>query len=180
MPLLDKPCLPRALPLLQNNYTPAFFGPWCLRESVGVPPSSCRKPEQSMDPIPILIVEDEFLIQDLLEHELKEAGFAVVTASTADDAFERLKAEMSYFRALVTDINLQSEVSGWDVARYARRMNSGIPVIYMTGDSGADWAVNGVPNSILVTKPFAPVQIISAGTAPECGKYDGRLKKKTN
>jgi hypothetical protein len=41
-------------------------------------------------------------------------------------------------------------------------MKSDLPVIYMTGDSGADWAINGVPNSILVLKPFAPTQIISA------------------
>jgi hypothetical protein len=35
-------------------------------------------------------------------------------------------------------------------------------VIYMTGDSGADWASKGVPKSVLVTKPFAPAQIVAA------------------
>jgi DNA-binding response OmpR family regulator len=115
-----------------------------------------------MNQIRVLVVEDEFLIQDLLEHELKGAGFEIVTASNVNDALQRLNGEVATFRALVTDINLKSEQSGWDVARNARRLNADMPVIYMTGDSGADWPIYGVPNSILVTKPFAPVQIITA------------------
>lgn len=115
-----------------------------------------------MDPIRVLVVEDEFLIQDLLEHELKVAGFEVVAAPNFKDALLRLNEEVADFRALVTDINLQTEQSGWDVARHARRLNADIPVIYMTGDSGAEWPIYGVPNSILVTKPFAAVQIITA------------------
>ena len=39
-----------------------------------------------------------------------------------------------------------------------------MPVVYMTGGSGHDWEAEGVPNSILVPKPFAPAQIISAVT----------------
>jgi DNA-binding response OmpR family regulator len=115
-----------------------------------------------MDPINILVVEDEFIIRELLRNELGEAGFAVTIASTAKDAMDQLRDNATGYRALVTDINLQSNLTGWDVARQGRRMKSDLPVIYMTGDSGADWAINGVPNSILVLKPFAPTQIISA------------------
>jgi len=32
----------------------------------------------------------------------------------------------------------------------------------MTGDAGSDWAANGVPNSVLITKPFAPAQVVTA------------------
>jgi len=32
----------------------------------------------------------------------------------------------------------------------------------MTGDSADEWASKGVPNSILITKPFAPVQLVTA------------------
>ena len=32
----------------------------------------------------------------------------------------------------------------------------------MTGDSGHEWAVKGVPNSILIGKPFVAAQIITA------------------
>jgi hypothetical protein len=32
----------------------------------------------------------------------------------------------------------------------------------MTGTHGEDWASKGVPNSVLLTKPFAPAQLVTA------------------
>ena len=42
------------------------------------------------------------------------------------------------------------------------RVNPDIPVIYMTGAAAVDWASRGVPNSLLLQKPFAPAQIVTA------------------
>jgi CheY-like chemotaxis protein len=53
-------------------------------------------------------------------------------------------------------------MDGWDVARRAREMEPEFPVVYMTGDSADDWASKGVPKSILLNKPFAPAQLITA------------------
>jgi len=66
------------------------------------------------------------------------------------------------YRALVTDINLQAELSGWDVAKRARELSPEIPVVYMTGDSANQWSSHGVPNSVLLQKPFAPAQVVTA------------------
>jgi DNA-binding NtrC family response regulator len=72
-----------------------------------------------------------------------------------------LDAEDAAFSALVTDINLTGKLLGWEVAKRARELHPEIPVVYMTG-AGHDWAVNGVPNSVLVSKPFAAAQIVTA------------------
>jgi hypothetical protein len=32
----------------------------------------------------------------------------------------------------------------------------------MSGDSAEDWASKGVPHSIMLPKPFAPAQLVSA------------------
>jgi hypothetical protein len=48
------------------------------------------------------------------------------------------------------------------VSRHARELKPDFPVIYVTGDSAADWPVNGVPNSILLQKPYAAAQILTA------------------
>jgi hypothetical protein len=37
-----------------------------------------------------------------------------------------------------------------------------LPVVYVTGFYIEDWASQGVPKSIIVQKPFAPAQIITA------------------
>ena len=36
------------------------------------------------------------------------------------------------------------------------------PIVYMSGTAGADWTSHGVPNSIMLEKPFAPAQLVTA------------------
>jgi len=110
----------------------------------------------------ILFVEDEPLIRLALQDALERAGFTVLTASTASDAINNLDHKNDEIRALITDIRLGGEVSGWKVARYARQLNPDLPIVYTSGDSGADWAVEGVPKSIMVQKPYADAQIVTA------------------
>ena len=111
----------------------------------------------------ILVVEDDAIVQHLAEETLAQGGYKVVAASSPERAIELLDAQNPQFRALVTDINLgRTEMTGWDVARHAREINADLPVVYMTGDSAAEWAAQGVPKSILLTKPFAPAQLLTA------------------
>jgi DNA-binding response OmpR family regulator len=113
--------------------------------------------------ITILVVEDDDLIHDVLGEALVDGGFTVAQASSASDALAMIEAPDAPYRALVTDINLeQGRPTGWDIAKRAREINPVLPVIYMTGKSGNEWAAYGVPNSILLTKPFAPAQLIAA------------------
>ena len=70
--------------------------------------------------------------------------------------------EQDTYRALVTDINLLGQLSGWDVAKLAREINPEIPIIYMTGPAADQWPSHGVPGSIMLNKPFAPVQVVTA------------------
>jgi CheY-like chemotaxis protein len=110
----------------------------------------------------ILVVEDDHLIQEVVEESLTEGGFEIVIASSGEKAVEMLVAPQKY-RALVTDINLgQGKMDGWEVARHARVVDPTIPVIYMSGKDVADWAARGVPKSIMLPKPFAPAQLVTA------------------
>lgn len=111
----------------------------------------------------VLVVEDNALIHDLLGEALIDGCFRVAQASTGADALAMLEAPEAAFRALVTDINLEPGPStGWDIAKRAREINSKLAVIYMTGNSEHQYASNGVPDSIMLTKPFAPAQLIAA------------------
>jgi DNA-binding response OmpR family regulator len=62
--------------------------------------------------------------------------------------------------ALVTDIHLADGINGWELARIAREIH--LPVVYMTGEAAEEWPSKGVPNSILLNKPFAPAQLVTA------------------
>lgn len=110
----------------------------------------------------VFIVEDEELIRHLLQEALTDGGFVVAIATDGNEAMAMLDAEGAGYSALITDVNLPGEFSGWDIARHAREINEKLPVIYVTGDSGHDWGSKGVPNSQLIQKPFAIAQVVTA------------------
>ena len=114
------------------------------------------------DSILLLLVEDEALIRVNLQEELDEAGFALVVAADGGQAMAELEADATRFRGVLTDVPLGSGPTGWEVARRARELAPGVPVVYMSGDSAHEWDAQGVPNSIMVAKPFVTAQIITA------------------
>ena len=64
--------------------------------------------------------------------------------------------------ALITDIRLGTGPDGWDLARHARELNARLPIVYMSGDSSQGHSARGVPDSLMIQKPFAPAQIVTA------------------
>jgi DNA-binding response OmpR family regulator len=110
----------------------------------------------------ILIIEDEEAIQSLVEDALTEGGFEPAIAASGEEALTLLKGRAGNYRALVTDISLRGKIDGWEIARQAREIDPQFPVIYMSGASADDWPSKGVPNSIMLSKPFAPAQLVTA------------------
>ena len=106
----------------------------------------------------LLLVEDEEGIVSLLEETLRDAGFELeVTKGRFPGAHHFRKAETKTLCGVITDINLGEGPDGWQVARHARELSSQIPVVYMSGGSGHEWTSHGVPNSTMVSKPFAAI-----------------------
>lgn len=110
----------------------------------------------------VFVVEDDEIIRTSLEDALTDGGFNVVVAATGEVAMDMLKAEGPNYCALVTDINLPGNFSGWDVAKHAREINNTLPVLYVSGASAHEWASKGVPKSLLIPKPFAVAQVVTA------------------
>jgi DNA-binding response OmpR family regulator len=108
-----------------------------------------------------LVVDDDQSIQSIVEEALSDGGFEPAIASSGEEALTLLNANK--YRVLVMDITLgKDRIKGWDVARRARAVNPALPVVHITGASADEWAMQGVPNSILLTKPFAPAQLVTA------------------
>ncbi len=115
------------------------------------------------DLLVVLVVEDDQSILSIVEAALTDGGFEPAIASSGEEAVTLLKGSKSKCRALVTDIDLgRGKMDGWEMAKYAREIDPAFPIIYMTAASADKWAANGVPNSILLTKPFAPAQLVTA------------------
>ncbi|GAA0302980.1 response regulator [Sphingomonas oligophenolica] len=112
--------------------------------------------------IRILLAEDEQVIALTLEDALVDGGYAVSVASTGEDALSRLAVGAAELSGLITDIRLGGTMDGWEIARMARQANPTIAVVYMTGDSAADYSAQGVPDSLILQKPFASAQMLTA------------------
>ena len=98
----------------------------------------------------ILVVEDEYLIQELVAEALVDGGFETDLAATGEEAVILLQGANSRYRATVTDINLGGGVDGWEVAKYAEAPIQRSPIIYISGGSANRWTINGVANSLLL------------------------------
>lgn len=110
----------------------------------------------------VLLVEDEPMLLINAQDALEDGGFDIIDASSGDEAIRILGSDGDNIVGLITDVRLGSGASGWDVARKARELKPTLPVVYMTAESPEDWAAHGVPKSILVQKPFAPAQLVTA------------------
>ena len=114
-------------------------------------------------PLPVvLVIEDDPDIQFFLEEALRDGGFEPAIAGSGEEAVTLLKAFRSKYAALITDIKLLGRLDGWHVARAAREVDPAFPVVYITGASPQEWPMWGVPDSVLLPKPFTPEQLVGA------------------
>jgi DNA-binding response OmpR family regulator len=110
----------------------------------------------------LLLVEDDPATGADMKRALEEAGFRVLLLPTGEKATTAFDENAGEIGGLIADVKLGGNLSGWDVARHAREVNPELPIVYMTGFYVEDWPSQGVPKSVLVQKPFAPAQIITA------------------
>jgi DNA-binding response OmpR family regulator len=109
-----------------------------------------------------MVVEDDDVVQGFVEETLVDGGFEPAIAASGEEAVTLLMGRLTKYRALVTDVNLLGTMDGWEVAKRAREIDPEFPIVYMTGARANEYSSRGVPNSILLTKPFAPAQLVTA------------------
>jgi CheY-like chemotaxis protein len=110
----------------------------------------------------ILLVEDESLVLLVAQDALEAGGYAVLPVQVASEALSILDSRSAELSGLVTDIRLPGGADGWEIARHARELKADLPVVYTTADSASEWPAQGVPNSVVIQKPYAGAQLLTA------------------
>jgi CheY-like chemotaxis protein len=103
----------------------------------------------------VLVVEDDRLVRAVTVDALEEEGFEVIEAATGDEALNRCRERIA--DALVTDIMLPGEITGWDIAEHCRETDPHLPVIYVTGYSMPK--ARPVPGSRVFEKPVSMITL---------------------
>jgi two-component system phosphate regulon response regulator PhoB len=109
----------------------------------------------------ILVVDDEPDAVELIEFNLKAAGYDVVRANDGEEALK--KARMTLPDLIVLDLMLP-EVDGMEVCKILRRdqKTSSIPVVMVTAKAAEIDRVLGLELGAddYVTKPFSPRELV--------------------
>jgi CheY-like chemotaxis protein len=106
----------------------------------------------------ILFVEDDVVLNMAVRESLEDLGFEVSCVYSGPDAIVAIN-RLEYLTALLTDVDLGAGPDGFDIARHARSLYRGLPVVYVSGTMAAHHAAHGVPGSLFVPKPFGERQI---------------------
>ncbi|HUR44854.1 MAG TPA: response regulator [Candidatus Saccharimonadales bacterium] len=109
----------------------------------------------------ILVVDDEPDALELIEFNLKGAGYEVVTAADGEQALKKARDILP--KLIILDLMLP-EVDGIEVCKILRRdpRTSGIPIIMLTAKAAEVDRVLGLELGAddYVTKPFSPRELI--------------------
>lgn len=110
----------------------------------------------------ILVVDDEPEAVELVEFNLKQAGFSVVTAGDGADALNKARAASP--NLIVLDLMLP-EISGLEVCKMLRRdaATSAVPIIMLTARAAEIDRVLGLELGAddYLTKPFSPRELLA-------------------
>ena len=97
----------------------------------------------------ILLADDEELVRASTAEMLRELGFEVVEATSADEALHRIEAGLS--PDLVVTDHLMPGMTGAELARILRRQRPELPVLIISGYANMDGIA---PDMTRLTKPF--------------------------
>jgi CheY-like chemotaxis protein len=108
----------------------------------------------------ILIVEDEFLIRMQTADVIRDAGFEVVEAISADDAILILESRRD-IRVVFTDIHMPGSMDGLKLAHAVRDR---WPPVHIIATSGRQLIhESDLPaGSLFFAKPYSPERVAGA------------------
>jgi signal transduction histidine kinase/ActR/RegA family two-component response regulator len=109
--------------------------------------------EKEVRPARILVIDDEEPVRDILSRMLRIKGHQVVVASDGQEGLERFKE--GEFDLVFTDLGMP-KISGWNVGRAIKGIDSKVPIAMITGWgmelSREKMSENGI--DLVVSKPF--------------------------
>ena len=110
---------------------------------------------------PILIVDDEKNMRISLETVMKDEGYGIIAAESAEDALEMLKTEPCFL--VITDARLGG-MSGYEFLKELAKSKPDLPILMITAYATPKLAVEAIKSGAIdyLAKPFAPEELLHA------------------
>jgi CheY-like chemotaxis protein len=112
----------------------------------------------------VLLVEDEPLVRATQVDILQEAGFWVLEAQDADEAFEILKRRVGV-KVVLTDVDMPGSLDGFE---FSRLVAQGWPEVGVLVISGKAFPEEGdlPPSAVFLPKPVRPDALTAQDRSP--------------
>jgi DNA-binding response OmpR family regulator len=112
------------------------------------------------DPLPVVLVEDDAHIADLVSLYLDQSGYRVYRADNGADGLRVISDRQP--KLVILDVGLPGDIDGLEVCRRLRATTD-IPVIMLTARDGEIDRVLGLELGAddYVTKPFSPRELVA-------------------
>lgn len=118
--------------------------------------SEHRKPK-----VRILLVEDSVSLLTLVQRQLKNENFEVLTATNGQEALEFIRQD-SKIDVIFSDIMLPGGVSGFDICREARKIRSDFKVLLTTGyTQNTPNEIDALAKAPILYKPFSREDLLT-------------------
>ncbi len=111
----------------------------------------------------ILVVDDEQDICEILQFNLENAGYEVVSANSAEQALELLLDKNLNYDLLILDV-MMGGMSGYQLARKIRtEMNSQLPIVFLTAKNTENDLLTGfsLGGDDYIAKPFSIQEVLA-------------------
>lgn len=107
----------------------------------------------------LLVVDDEAGIREILQFNLENAGYAVDTAASAEEALEKLSNQHTL---ILLDV-MMGGMSGLDMARVLRESQNHVPIIFLTAKTDPDDLLAGFSagGDDYIPKPFSILEVLA-------------------
>ncbi len=111
--------------------------------------------EGTTDKPTVLVVDDEPMITTILAAVLRKAGYLVLAATGAREAFELCQKNESQVALAIVDY-IMPEQNGADLAASLQQLHPDMRIVMMSGYTGADMKMSEVPFAVhgFLQKPF--------------------------
>jgi CheY-like chemotaxis protein len=110
----------------------------------------------------IVFVDDEVLVRMTICQYLRECGYKVIEAASADEALEILKSEVP-IDIVLSAFAVRGSMNGFELAKWIRNNKNSLEIILVgSPEKAANTAADLCENGPMLSKPYEPQALLEA------------------
>jgi len=111
----------------------------------------------------VLVVDDQVLVRMVIADALRDGGYHVIEAGSADEAMELLAQDALSIDLVFSDIQMPGRIDGVDLARWLRSERPAVAVILTSGGpaTAARHPSDEPPDWLMMDKPYSLSDVVS-------------------